>query len=116
MLPPALVVQGTNDDNVPPEMPPRFAEAYNQRAVLLFKMKEYQRSIIDCEKALKLNPCHFGALAGMAQCFMGLNKPKAALRAFRNAYRINPDMEGVEETIRALESALGEEGRTDDKK
>jgi acetyl esterase len=29
-LPPALIVQGTNDDNVPSEMPPRFAEAYRK--------------------------------------------------------------------------------------
>jgi tetratricopeptide (TPR) repeat protein len=88
---------------------PEFAEALNQRAVLLFKMKEYQRSIIDCEKALKLNPCHFGALAGMAQCFMNLRKPRMALKAFRESYRINPNLHGVEQAIRELESVLGEE-------
>ena len=95
---------------------PRFAEAYNQRAILLFRLKEFERSIADCEKALLLNPCHFGAQAGMAQCYMQLRKHKAALRAFRAALRINPDLDGVAETIRALENALGEEGRKDDKK
>ena len=59
---------------------------------------------------------HFGALSGMAQCFLKLRKPKAALKAFRQAFRINPGLEGVEETIRALEDVLGEEGRRDDKK
>jgi tetratricopeptide (TPR) repeat protein len=90
---------------------PTFAEAYNQRAILNFQVGELQKAILDCEKVLKLNPCHFGAQVGMAQCYMGLNKPRAALKAFRNAYRINPEMEGVEETIRALEDALGEEGK-----
>jgi len=95
---------------------PNFAEAHNQRAILHFRMEEYQKSIADCEAALKLNPFHFGAQAGMAQCYMKLRKPKGALRAFRAALRINPGMEGVEDTIRTLEDVLGEEGRKDDKK
>lgn len=95
---------------------PRFAEAFNQRAVIHFRLKQYERSIADCEKVLQLNPHHFGAQAGMAQCYMQLRKHKAALKAFRTALRINPGLEGVADTIRALENALGEEGRKDDKK
>jgi tetratricopeptide (TPR) repeat protein len=95
---------------------PTFAEAYNQRAIVLFRLKQFERSIADCEKALQLNPCHFGALAGMGQCFLQLRKHKPALKAFRNALRINPHMDGIAETIRTLENALGEEGRRDDKK
>ncbi len=95
---------------------PNFAEAHNQRAILYFRMGEFQKSIADCERTIQLNPVHFGAHAGMAQCFMKLNKPKPALKAFRAALRINPNMDGVQETIRALEEALGEEGRRDDKK
>jgi tetratricopeptide (TPR) repeat protein len=95
---------------------PRFAEAFNQRAVLLFRLKQYDRSVADCEKALQLNPLHFGAQAGMAQCYLQLRKHRVALRAFRAALRINPNLDGVAETIRALEAALGEEGRRDDKK
>jgi tetratricopeptide (TPR) repeat protein len=95
---------------------PRFAEAYNQRAILYFRLEEYQRSIADCERTLKLNPVHFGAQAGMAQGFMKLQKPRAALRAFKSALRINPNLDGVEETIQFLEDVLGGEGRRDDKK
>jgi len=43
-------------------------------------------------------------------------KLRAALRVYRRAHRINPNLDGVAETIRALENALGEEGRKDDKK
>ncbi len=95
---------------------PSFAEAFNQRAIVLFRLKQFERSIADCEKVLQLNPCHFGALAGMGQCFLQLRKHKAALKAFRNALRVNPHMDGIAETIRTLENALGEEGRRDDKK
>jgi tetratricopeptide (TPR) repeat protein len=98
------------------ERAPRFAEAYNQRAILFYQAKLYEKAIADCETVLALNPYHFGAQVGMAQCLMQLRRHKAALRAFRKTLRLHPFMEGVEETIRALESALGEEGRRDDKK
>jgi tetratricopeptide (TPR) repeat protein len=95
---------------------PNFAEAYNQRAIVYFQLKDYTRSIADCEKVLQLNPFHFGSLGGMAQCYLNLRKPRAALKAFRETYRINPHMKGIEETIRDLENVLGEEGKRDDKK
>jgi tetratricopeptide (TPR) repeat protein len=95
---------------------PDFAEAYNQRAIVYFRLKQFDRSIADCEKTLQLNPYHFGAQAGLGQCYLQMRKHRAALKAFRNALRLNPHMDGVAETIRALENALGEEGRRDDKK
>jgi tetratricopeptide (TPR) repeat protein len=95
---------------------PEFAEAYNQRAIIHFRLKQFDRSIADCEKALALNPYHFGAQAGLGQCYLQMRKHRAALKAFRTALRLNPHMDGVAETIRALENALGEEGRRDDKK
>jgi tetratricopeptide (TPR) repeat protein len=95
---------------------PDFAEAYNQRAIVHFRLKQFDRSIADCEKVLAMNPHHFGAQAGLGQCYLQMRKHRAALKAFRNALRINPHMDGVAETIRALENALGEEGRRDDKK
>jgi tetratricopeptide (TPR) repeat protein len=89
---------------------PRFAEAYNQRAILAFSMKQYERSIIDCEKALELNPYHFGAQAGIGQCYLQLRRHKSALKAFRQALRINPNLDAIAETVRAIEASLGEDG------
>jgi len=94
---------------------PNFAEAYNQRAILSYRLEQYERSIADCAKVMQLNPYHFGAQAGMAQCLLQLRKHRAALKAFKNAIKIHPHLEGVEDTIRALEKAIGEE-RRDDKK
>jgi tetratricopeptide (TPR) repeat protein len=94
---------------------PDFAEAYNQRAILYFRLEQFQKSLEDCERVLQRNPFHFGAKAGMGQCYMRLNNPKAALKAFRGAFRMNPNLHGVEDTIRALETALGEEGSKDSK-
>ncbi len=95
---------------------PDFAEAYNQRAIMHFRQKRFDRAVADCQKALELNPYHFGAQAGLGQCYMQMRRHRAALKAFRAALRLNPRMEGVAETIRALEKALGEEGRRDERK
>jgi tetratricopeptide (TPR) repeat protein len=85
---------------------PEFAEPYNQRAILFFQRGDYQRSVVDCERTLALNPHHFGAQAGMGQCYMKMRKYSAALRAFKLALEINPTLGHLNETIRALENAV----------
>jgi tetratricopeptide (TPR) repeat protein len=67
---------------------PEFAEALNQRAIVYFRMKQYEDSIADCQKVLDLNPWHFGALVGMAQ---GLGGKAALLNAVPPA--IKKDLE-----------------------
>jgi tetratricopeptide (TPR) repeat protein len=89
---------------------PRFAEAYNQRAIVYFRLGDLAKAIADCEKALRLNPYHFGAANGLAQCFMKQKKLRAALRSYRRANRINPHLDGVKQVIDSLERMLGEKG------
>jgi tetratricopeptide (TPR) repeat protein len=86
---------------------PTYAEPYNQRAIWFFKRGEFARAVDDCEKALQLNPHHFGAAAGLGQCFVKLGRPQSALRAFKTALQINPALEHLRETIRSLEQKLG---------
>jgi tetratricopeptide (TPR) repeat protein len=95
---------------------PGYAEAYNQRAIVHFQLGDWGKALADYQQALRLNPCHFGAAAGLGRCHLKLGKDRSALRAFRNALRLNPTMEEVEEMVRKLENALGGEGRKDDKK
>jgi tetratricopeptide (TPR) repeat protein len=90
---------------------PKFAEAYNQRAIIYFQKEAFDKCVADCEKVLQLNPHHFGALSGLAKCYEALNKPRAALKCYRALYRINPYQQGTREMIRALEEQLGEEGK-----
>lgn len=92
---------------------PAFAEAYNQRAIIYYQLKYFEKSIVDCEKTLALNPYHFGAQVGMAQCLLQMGKQRAALKAFRQTLRLHPTMPGVAETIRALEEALDDSSGRD---
>ena len=56
---------------------------------------------------LRLNPYHFGAAAGLGQCYQRMNKPRAALRALKQALEITPGLD-LSEVIRELEAALGD--------
>lgn len=85
-----------------------FAEAYNQRAILHYRRGDFARAVADCEVTLRLNPVHFGAASGMGQCLLRLNRPRAALRAFRQALAIFPDLDEVKEALRELEASLGD--------
>jgi tetratricopeptide (TPR) repeat protein len=87
---------------------PDYVEAINQRAILYFRRGEYQRSIEDCERVLERNPHHFGAQSGMGECYLRMNRPHAALQAFRLALAINPRLGHVKEMVRNLEAALEE--------
>jgi tetratricopeptide (TPR) repeat protein len=83
-----------------------FAEAYNQRAVALFCGKRYAESIEDCRQTLELNPYHFGAAAGMGQCYLQLGNKVAALESFRRALKLNSNLEGVRAQVVYLQRLL----------
>lgn len=85
---------------------PDFAEAWNQRAILHFQNRDFADAARDCLRVIRLNPCHFGALAGLANCLMHLRRHAQALKSFRRAQKIHPFMEGVASTIRLLEQSL----------
>jgi tetratricopeptide (TPR) repeat protein len=90
---------------------PDFAEGWNRRATVLFLAGEFRRSIDDCNEVLKRNPGHFGALAGLGQIYVALDEPELALSWFRKALEANPNLVGVEISIRQLEEALKEKRR-----
>ncbi len=69
---------------------PDFAEAWNRRAVLHYIQSQYRKSLADCERAIALNPIHFGALHGLGLCHAALGDYRAAIQAFRQALEIQP--------------------------
>ena len=85
---------------------PTFAEAWNQRAMAWFYLENYASSVDDCRQALALNPYHFEAAVGMGQALLELNQPREALECFRQALRLNPDLEGIRARVRTLRRIL----------
>ena len=89
------------------EAAPWFAEVWNQRAIAFFQTEQYVDSANDCHQTLELNPYHFNAAIGMANCYLELNEPQSALQCFQRALHVNPHMEGVRAQVRYLQKMLG---------
>lgn len=85
------------------EKAPKFAEPWNQRAIIHFTRGEWEKSAADCRKAIELNPYHYGAISGMAQCFIRIGQPKQAIEAFRMLVRIQPHNTAALDAIETLE-------------
>jgi tetratricopeptide (TPR) repeat protein len=87
---------------------PAFAEGWNKRATVYFLAGQYDKSIADCREVLKRNPRHFGALSGLEQIYVQLERYEQALEWFRRALEVNPNLLGVEMEIVRLEARLKE--------
>ncbi|WP_255448361.1 tetratricopeptide repeat protein [Telmatospirillum sp. J64-1] len=73
-------------------MAPHFAEGWNLRASVHYLKGDYRSAVGDIERVLKLEPRHFGALAGLGQIFLSLGHDRAALKAFDMALALNPHL------------------------
>ena len=85
---------------------PKFAEAYNQRAIAEFFRGRFDASAADCRRVLEYNPYHIGALGGLAQCEIRLNRRGDAIKTLRRSQKLQPHSEGIREMITLLESAF----------
>ena len=85
---------------------PDYAEAWNKRATVLFMMGEHQQSLADVAKTLELEPRHFGALSGAGLILDAMDQPESALKAYREALAVNPNLPHALVRVRAIEEEL----------
>lgn len=86
------------------ERAPRFAEAYNQRAIAEYHLGQYQASADDCRLVLERNPYHIGALAGLAKCLLRLDRRDEALGALKRSAHLQPFNDDLRNLISVLEA------------
>jgi tetratricopeptide (TPR) repeat protein len=87
---------------------PRWAEAHNKRATVLYLLGNARLSFQACQTVVELKPHHFGAWNGMALCAAQLEKWQAALDAARRALAIQPGAQANHDLIELAEQKLGE--------
>ena len=71
---------------------PKWAEAWNKRATVLYMMGNYEQSQNDIDEVLKLEKRHFGALAGQGLVNIKLKNYEKAIQSYKNAMEIYPSM------------------------
>lgn len=81
---------------------PEYAEAWNQRAIVLYVTEDFEGSLRDVNRAIALEPRHFGAYSGMGQCYIRLDQPEQALEAFEAALEIHPWLSNVKQQMDML--------------
>ncbi|MDH3668106.1 MAG: hypothetical protein OEN23_14355 [Paracoccaceae bacterium] len=69
---------------------PQWSEAWNQRAAVFFYQENYERSLIDAQRVLEMEPMHFGALAGRAVILTRQGRIELGQRVLREALEIHP--------------------------
>ena len=85
---------------------PKFAEGWNRRGAVLWQTGEFQKSISDCQRALALNPNHYGAQQGLGICHLQLGDVEEACRSLRHALKIAPHEESTRRSLQRCEAFL----------
>lgn len=85
---------------------PDYAEGWNRRALMFFTAGKYDEAIADLEQTLRLQKRHFGAWVGLARIFESIGRPQAALKAYREALKIHPQLTAAKDAVKRLASQV----------
>ena len=72
------------------EKNPDFAEGWNKRATVYYILRQFDKSMIDINKTLLLEPRHFGAMDGMGLIFIQLQQYDKAIKIYDQMLEIFP--------------------------
>ena len=72
------------------EKNPDFAEGWNKRATVYYILGQFDKSMIDINKTLLLEPRHFGAMDGMGLIFIQLQQYDKAIKIYDQMLEIFP--------------------------
>lgn len=81
---------------------PGWAEGWNRRATLFFRLSDPQSAIADLQHALVLEPRHFEAWAALGKLYLAQDDKARALEAFRRAEAIYPQWDVLQKAIERL--------------
>lgn len=84
------------------DLAPDFAEAWNKRATVHYLLGDFPASSADVVETLRLEPRHFGALAGQGMMYLQRRNAAQALLYFRRALAVNPHMDNVRRYVERL--------------
>lgn len=72
------------------ESAPEYAEGHNQRAFIRFLRENFVEAKVDLEKALELEPNHFGAMSGLFHVYFRQGEQDKAMEMLQKAVLVHP--------------------------
>ena len=91
------------------DLDPKWAEAWNKRATVLYMIGDYKSSQKDIDKVLELEKRHFGALAGQGLVNIQLKNYEKAIMSYKKAQEIYPSMQSPNIMIKKIENLIKQE-------
>ena len=88
---------------------PKWAEAWNKRATVLYMMGKYEQSQNDINEVLKLEKRHFGALSGQGLVQTKLKNYKKAIKSYKEVQKLHPSMQAPKVMIPHLKKLIKEQ-------
>ena len=88
---------------------PKWAEAWNKRATLLYMMGNYEQSQNDINEVLKLEKRHFGALSGQGLVQIKLKNYDKAIESYKEVQKLYPSMEAPKIMIPRIKKLIQEQ-------
>lgn len=88
------------------DLEPGYPEVWNRRATLNYVMGDRAKSMADIAEVLKLEPRHFGALAGMAGILTETGKDDLALKAWERYLDVYPADRDAQKAVSLLSEKL----------
>jgi len=88
---------------------PKWSEAWNKRATVLYMMGKYEESQNDINEVLKLEKRHFGALSGQGLVQTKLKNYDKAIESYKEVQKIYPSMQAPMDMIPYLKKLIKEQ-------
>jgi len=85
---------------------PDYVEGWNRRATLNFAIGDYRKSMEDINQVLRIEPRHFGALAGMAAMLTERGNDAQALKVWDRFLEVYPANRSAQEEAGKLSEKL----------
>ena len=85
---------------------PKWAEAWNKRATVLYMLGSYEQSQKDIDQVLKLEKRHFGALSGQGLVQIELKNYEKAINSYKEVQKIYPSMQAPKVMIPRLKELI----------
>jgi len=89
---------------------PNFAEGWHERAQLQQQDNEDEAAMISLQKVITLNPRQFEALSELGDILEEYGDKPGALKMYRRALALDPQLEGAAKHLRALEKDVEGQG------